>query len=111
MDLKFPIEIDSTGEVETVELVEETAQRAKIALKSQQGEWDYDISFGVPWRQIMSTRPYELGAARGFIVQQLRKVPGLDSITSVVLTPDDGTRELDALVTVVASGVTVEVSS
>ena len=111
MDIAFPMAIDSAGRLETVDGHEETAQRARMVLKSGQGEWDFDISYGVPWRQIMETRPIDLGAARAAIVKQLSKVPGLDSVTSVVLEADPVTRALSVVATVVASGVTVEISS
>jgi hypothetical protein len=111
MDFKFPLQIDSAGKLVTVDGVEETKQRAYIALKSGQGEWDFDQSFGVPWRQLMSQRPHNLGAVRAAITRQLLRVPGMDSVDDIQLTTDEATRELSVLAKCTASGVSIEVKS
>lgn len=111
MDLKFPLEIDSAGRLVTVDGVEETKQRAWIALNSGQGEWDFDLSHGKPWRQLMSQRPTDFGAIRAAITRQLLRVPGMDSVDSIQFTEDPATRELTALVKCTASGVSIEVTS
>ena len=110
-DLKFPLEIDSAGRLVTVTGVEETQQRAWIALKSGQGEWDFDLSFGMPWRQLMSQRPPDFGAIRAAIRQQLERVPGMDSVDSILLEEDPATRELTATVKCTASGTSITVVS
>ena len=111
MDFKFPLTLGTAGALVTVDDVDETAQRARIALKSGQGEWPFDLSYGVPWRQIMATRPYDLGVARAAVVQALRRVPGLDSVDSVDFLVNEVARTASVVVVVTASGVSVEVSS
>ena len=113
MDLKLDpltndLEIDSAGRLETVEGTSEAAQGSGVVLRTQLGEWDYDLSYGIPWRQIMSTRPPELSAARGAIIRQLLRVPEVDSVRApLLLTVDPTTRELDVSGTVVSDGVTI----
>jgi hypothetical protein len=108
MDLKFPLTIDSAGRVATVDTIDESAQRVKIVCHSQRGEWDFDISFGVPWREAMQQRPPDFGALRAAIVAQVMRQPGVDEIRRVELVegPD---RTLVSYVEVSVSGTVVGV--
>ena len=99
------LEIDSAGRLETVDGTDEGAQGCMVVLSTQQGEWDYDLSYGVPWRQIMSTRPPQLSAARGSIIRQLLRVPEVDSVPALDLAEDPTTRELTVSGTVISDGV------
>ena len=110
MDLKFPLSIDSDGRVETVDGVDETQQRAYLRLSSRQGEWAFDLSYGVPWLEIRAQHPPDLGAARALILQQLLRVPGLDKVESLSLSLDRATRHMTVTGRVVCSGVSIGIS-
>ena len=110
MDLAFPLALDSAGRLDTVDLVEESQQRCYVVLSSQQGEWALDTSYGVPWRQILGSRPVRLGEARAAILQQLLAAPGVDRVVSLDLV-EESDRTLTVTGQIEASGVTVEIGS
>ncbi len=110
MDLKWPLEIDSAGRPLTVDGLDETKQRAEIGVGAQQGDWDFDISYGVPWIQLMSMKPWSPGLVRASLAQQLLRTPGLDTVESIVLD-ETGERELTASCRCTASGVQFDVEA
>lgn len=107
MDLKWPIEIDSAGRLVTVDGIPETKQRVSIVLKAGLGEWAFDTSYGIPWREIAQTRPAPIGAIRANIVAQLLRTPGVDSVDSLIVT-EGPERELIVEGSITVSGVSVE---
>jgi hypothetical protein len=111
MDLQFPLSIDSAGRLETIEGVPESAQRGVVVLQAQQGEWDFDLSFGIPWLDLMSRRPFDEGLARGVISEQLLAQPGIDTVDRVAfeLNTNNRTATVDARAT--ASGTTIQVTA
>jgi hypothetical protein len=108
MDLTFPIAIDSAGRMTTVDTHEETRQRIDIVLNTHQGDWDFDISYGVPWRQLMNQRPPDLVTWRGAIIQQIAAVPGVDSVDEITVVENaDRTGTVTGRVT--SSGTSIEI--
>ncbi len=108
MDLKFPLEIDSAGRLVTVDSHDETKQLIYICLNTHQGDWDFDVTYGIPWMALMSTKPVDLGAWRGAIVQQLSQINGVDSIDELTV---EETANRNGLVSgsVTSSGVSIAI--
>lgn len=100
--------LDQNGNPETVKGPEEAAQAVKVLWLTQQGEWVFDLSYGIPWLEAMQTRPPDLGALRGVMIAKTLAVPGVDEVIELELT-ENSDRTLSVSGKIVASGITLSV--
>ena len=97
------------GQLRTTAGIEEIKQRCKVALLAVRGEWDFNLGFGFPRRQIMATKPARPAAIRAAAVQTLKRVRGVTEVVSCSVSIDERSREATINATVKAGAITVGV--
>lgn len=70
------------------------AQRLEGKLKMFVGEWFLDLTRGVNWIDILSTKPFRVDDFAPIIRKVLLDDPAVVSITSLDITPNNATRVL-----------------
>lgn len=73
---------EETGDLVTVEGAELVAQRLTIVLRSHQGEWLLDASFGIPYRESVLVKGPDLTSISAIFQQTIISTPGVARITS-----------------------------
>jgi len=72
----------------------EVAQHVRTRLRFFKGEWDLDITAGVPWYQEILIRPAVLSNVESIIKREILSTPGVDELTAFQSTLDRTTRRL-----------------
>lgn len=88
------IYLDDQGRLVGVNGSEGRAQRIRIRLKTQLGEWFLNTGVGVDWLGNVLVRNPDLRAIRAEISLVIRSVPEVIQINSLELDNDDATRQL-----------------
>lgn len=92
----WDIHLDATGNIAC--LTDRSAllsQRIQVRLQTFQGECFLDRSVGVPYfSEILKKRP-DIGRVRSLLAAVIAGVEGVKKILELVLTFNQGTRELD----------------
>jgi len=70
------------------------AARLEAKLKMFEGEWFLDATLGINWPDALSTKPFRVDDFAAIIRKELGDDPAVTSITSLVITPNNSTREL-----------------
>jgi hypothetical protein len=100
LDLKidpttYDLEItEPSGQIATVEDLEEVRQRVMVALKTHQGEWTFNMDLGLPWREEILTKPVNLEAIDARLRGLVMSVQDVTSVDKLDLTLDRVNRRL-----------------
>lgn len=73
-------------------------QRVGIRLRTETGEWTYDTSMGLPYRQRILVKNPDLRLIRGLIVAEVAKTKGVLSVARCDVTYSRTTRRMTATV-------------
>ena len=85
------------------------AQRIRVRLRTQLGEYDYDLSMGVDYLGVVFRKNPDMLLIRSIVVEQILAVPGTREIISLDLIQDNLTRQLTIDFRVLAqSGAIIE---
>ena len=82
--------------------VETVAQRARSALRTHEGEWALDLSYGVDWRGRILGRAPSAAALRAVLRDALESLPGVAEVGAVEVAFDRARREARFDVAIVA---------
>lgn len=93
LDASGDLEVES-GDLELVDGVMAVVQSIGVTWGIHQGEWLFDTSRGVPWRQDVLTKPIDPTLVQAAIDTSTRSVEGVVDIESIELDLDAGTRRL-----------------
>lgn len=85
---------DAGGNLTLVDMADLIAQRIRVRLRTQLGEYDFDTSMGVDWRGQVFVKNPDMLLIRSIIVEQILAVPGTREIISLDLTQGNTTRQL-----------------
>lgn len=77
--------LSPTGDLTLVEGSSLLRQRIRIALRTPLGEWPFDLSWGLPWRQRILVAAPRLGEIASAVRALLLRVPGVDRVDDVAL--------------------------
>lgn len=93
------LELEDGGDLAISVELEELAQRCRATLGAQRGFWDFDTSWGLPWReQILGVRNPDLGAIAAVIRSELIGVEGVLAVPRCKVSLSSS-RELGAEIT------------
>lgn len=82
------------GDLELVSGKEEIAQRVKVTLLTQLTEWAFDQDFGVPYREEILIKNFDLDAIQARLTAVMAGVSGVTGVRDLTLSVDALTREL-----------------
>ena len=88
--LDFP---DRRRLVSGIDLV---AQRIRVRLATHKGEVLRDVSIGMPWVAVLSSKPVPLATVRSHARKQISAVKGVVSVSNVQATASGGTISVSA---------------
>lgn len=72
------LELDDAGDLAIATGLDELAQRCRSMLSAQRGFWDFDSSWGLPWReQILGRRRPDTGSIAAVVRAALQGVEGI----------------------------------
>jgi hypothetical protein len=99
--------VSAVGIINDTEL-EEIEQSLKIALLTGLGEWAFDLSAGVAYKDVIRSAAPDFAAVTAEFRRVAGGVVGVTAVTSVVLDHDPDTRELTVTIAVeTTAGATV----
>lgn len=97
------IKLDEYGDIyvgpngpELVGGVEGVAQLCAIAIKLFRGEWFLNADVGVPWFQRILGQKPEPAEVRALLLEEIRGIPGVLDVPSLVVDLDRATRRMTA---------------
>lgn len=70
------------------------AQRLEGKLNMFEGEWEFDLTEGIDWPDILSSKPYSNDDVEPVIRETLTSDPAVTGIIELTLTPNNSTRRL-----------------
>lgn len=94
------------GRLQTVSGAAEVAQRIRLALSTQRGEWVLNTDFGMPWRELLS-KPADLSAVEAEVKAVVSSLKGVDRISSYTATLSESRDLSIAFEVLTSSGETV----
>lgn len=71
------------------------AQRLEGRIRMQTGEWHLDPLLGINWIDVLGTKPFRAADFEPILRAVILADPAVVSITSLTVTPNNATRELD----------------
>jgi hypothetical protein len=77
--------LDAEGRLALVRDDDLLRQRIHIALHTQRGDWPFDSSWGLPWRQRILVASPSLGEIASAIRAQLERIPGVFRVDDLSL--------------------------
>lgn len=95
LDQNHDISFSDTGHLATVTGPALVAQRIKVALNTQLGEWLLDTGAGFDWRGTVFVHAPSLPLIRARLAVLLRGVPGVTRLQKLELGVDRKTRRLE----------------
>jgi len=84
------------------------AQRIRVRLSTHRGEILRDVSIGMPWVDILSTKPVPLSTVRAQARRQALAVPGVTAVTNVQASASGGNIALSLDVTTDEGTVSIQ---
>ena len=103
------ITFDGAGNLLLTDMRDLIAQRIRVRLRTQLGEYDYDLSMGVDYLGVVFRKNPDMLLIRSIVVEQILAVPGTREIISLDLIQDNLTRQLTIDFRVLAqSGAIIE---
>lgn len=98
--------IGDSGDLEFVTGYERVVQQCRIRLRFFRGEWIYDGLEGMPYyEQVLAVKPLQLAVLVRAVTQALLGVPGMRSVTEVLLDFDPATRNARVTFQALAQGL------
>lgn len=71
------------------------AQRLEGKLEMLEGEWEFDLTEGIDWPDILSSKPYSNDDVEPELRETLSSDPAVTGIIELTLTPNNETRKLE----------------
>lgn len=84
------LSLDDAGRLETVDATEALLQRIRVCVRMQRNQWPFDLSAGVPWRELVTVREPDIVAVSAAVRAALLSVPGVERVNSAALVISDG---------------------
>ena len=102
MDLALDLKLDAAGDLDIstgdLDLVyfdaAGVAQRLQTRLRLGLGEWAFDVTAGVPWRQEILVKGRDVAPARAVLTAQILSCPGVVAIDILNVAIDAAQRRL-----------------
>ena len=94
LDLDRNLGLDSSGDLVTINGLQALGQRLENRLSTQQGQWPYALSHGVPWLVQVLGEAGDSGAIRQLLSQQIAADAEVASIGEFAVRFDARTRRL-----------------
>ena len=94
LDANHDLVLSADGDLVFVSNGDEVAQRIKITLLAHQGEWLFDLLFGVPYRTEILIKNPDIGAIEARLRSIVTEVEGVTAITEFSLDLDRVSRIL-----------------
>lgn len=88
------IEFDELNKFKVISGNSEVAQRNKIAISINQGEWIFDILLGIPWVEMMSDKTTTMADYEREIKQILESDEAIKKVEKINTEYTSGTRHL-----------------
>lgn len=73
------------GDFAFVTGADEVRQRVLLRLRRQLGEWEFNVTLGVPWIEQILIRNPDLGTIRALLVREIATTPGVIRVVSLEL--------------------------
>lgn len=77
-----------------------TAQRISVRLQTHVGDWKLERTAGVPWLEILTTKPVDLPALATALAVEVRATPGVGAVTDLSWEQDG--RQVEVSMTAIA---------
>lgn len=100
LDIRDDWALDANGDIARVEGSRAAAQRLKIRLGTQKGEWRFDQSIGVSWLYSILSQRGDSTATRQLVVDQIRLDPEVAAIGEIQASFNNAARRLSYTVAV-----------
>jgi hypothetical protein len=70
-------------------------QRIFVRLRTHLGEWDLDVTQGLPWDRWLSMKPTPIAEIQDRILREIQNTPGVDRVTVSRVSKSAGIPDID----------------
>jgi len=91
--------LDSNKNIAIISGVLSVSQTVKNAISLWLGEYQFDITLGVPWYNVLGVSPLNKSLLNNYLKNAILKVPYVTQVVSIEYFPDDVKRTLGIRIT------------